>query len=151
MQPTKVPIRQATAADIAGISHVRFSVRENLSTPEQLRARDITPAGVAASLEAECRGWVAEDSGRIVAFSIADRSSSCLFALFVLPEYEGRGVGRRLLACAVRWLWDQHTDVLSLTTGPATRAARFFERAGWRHTSTEVNGELRFELSRTDL
>jgi GNAT superfamily N-acetyltransferase len=146
MQPTEIPIRQASAEDIAGISAVRFSVRENAQTPEQLAALGITPASVAASLIAECRGWVAEDGGRIVAFSIANGEAGCVFALFVLPEYEGRGVGRRLFASAVQWLWDRHAGPLWLTTGPGTRAARFYERAGWRHTATDANGELRFEL-----
>jgi GNAT superfamily N-acetyltransferase len=141
-------IRQAVAEDIAGISHVRHSVRENAQTPEQLAALGITRESVAASLAAECRGWVAEDGGRIVAFSIANRETGSVFALFVLPEYEGRGLGRELLARAVQWLWDHHADLLWLTTGPGTRAARFYERAGWRHTATDANGELRFELMR---
>lgn len=149
MQPAEIPIRQATPEDIAGISIVRASVRENLQTPEQLMAMGITPASVAASLTAECRGWVAEHSGRIVAFPIADGEASSIFALFVLPEYEGRGLGGQLLAAAVRWLWDQHTDLIWLTTGPGTRAARFYERAGWRHTATDAKGELCFELRRT--
>jgi GNAT superfamily N-acetyltransferase len=149
MQPANIPIRQATPADIAGISVVRSSVRENLQTAEQLLAMGITPAIVAASLMSECRGWVAEDSGRIVAFSIADREASSIFALFVLPDYEGLGLGTRLLARATQWLWDQHTDLIWLTTGSGTRAARFYEHASWRHTATDAKGELRFELRRT--
>jgi GNAT superfamily N-acetyltransferase len=144
----EIPIRQATPADIEGISHVRLSVRENATTPQRLAALGITPAGVAASLVAECRGWVAEDGGRIVAFSIADGATGSVFALFVLPDYEGRGLGRRLLACAVQWLWDQHADTLWLSTDPGTRAARFYERAGWQLAGMDVKGELRFELRR---
>jgi len=117
-------------------------------TPEALAALGITPERVAASLANECRGWVAEDDGRIVAFSIADREKSSIFALFVLPEYEGRGLGRELLGHAVNWLWDHEADVLWLSTGPGTRAARFYERAGWTRTGADARGELRFELRR---
>jgi GNAT superfamily N-acetyltransferase len=144
-----IAIRPATADDISGISHVRFSVRENQSTPEALAALGITPESVAASLSDECRGWVAEDDARIVAFSIADREKSTIFALFVLPEYQGRGLGTELLARAVNWLWDHEADVIWLTTGSGTRAARFYERAGWTRTGADAGGELRFEVRRS--
>jgi GNAT superfamily N-acetyltransferase len=143
------PIRPATADDMPGISHVRLSVRENQSTPEALAALGITPESVARSFANECRGWVAEADGRIVAFSIADREKSSIFALFVLSEYEGLGLGRELLARAVNWLWDQKADVIWLTTGRGTRAARFYERAGWTRTGEAASGELRFELRRS--
>jgi GNAT superfamily N-acetyltransferase len=148
MSESGVTIRLATPDDIAGISHVRFAVRENAMTPEQLLALGITPDSVAASLLADRRGWVAEDAGRIVAFSMADRATSSIFALFVLPEYERKGLGRLLLDRAVRWLWEQDTDLLWLNTGAGTRAAGFYQRAGWRLVGTDANGELRFELSR---
>ena len=80
----------------------------------------ITPESVTGSLANECRAWVAEDDRRIVAFSIADRNKNAIFALFVLPEYEGRGLGSELLARAVGWLWDHEADVLSAhPTAPA--------------------------------
>jgi GNAT superfamily N-acetyltransferase len=139
-------IRPATVDDIADISHVRFAVRENQSTPEAFAALGITPESVAASLANECQGWVAEDDARIVAFSIADCKKSTIFALFVLPEYEGRGLGGELLARAVNWLWDHGADVIWLTTGSGTRAARFYERAGWTRAGEDAGDELRFEL-----
>jgi GNAT superfamily N-acetyltransferase len=120
-------------------------------TPEQLALLGVTPESVAASLISHRRGWVAEDAGHIVGFSMADRDTSSIFALFVLPEYERRGLGRRLLAHAVQWLWDQQTDLLWLNTGAGTRAARFYERAGWHLAGTDARGELRFELTRGGL
>lgn len=151
MRSLDIPIRGATADDIAAISHVRFSVRENVMSPKELRALGITPDSVAASLSRHRRGWVAEDAGHIVGFSMADRNNSSIFALFVLPEYERRGLARRLLAHAVQWLWEQETDLIWLNTGAGTRAARFYERAGWRLMGTDVNGELRFELGRNSI
>jgi GNAT superfamily N-acetyltransferase len=141
-------IRPAAADDMAGISRVRFSVRENESTPEALAALGVTEESVAASFANESRGWVAEDDGRIVGFSIADREKSTIFALFVLPEYEGRGLGAELLSRAVNWLWDHGADAIWPTTGAGTRAARFYERAGWTRTGADATGELRFELRR---
>ena len=104
-------IREATGADMAGIARVRTSVRENLLTSEQLAERGITNASVAASLLVDRKGWLAERAGEIVAFSMADRENGSLFALFVLPEYEGRGLGSRLLDLALQWLWDNGTEL----------------------------------------
>jgi hypothetical protein len=85
--------RDASAADMPGISHIRASVTENLLTRDQLAQRGITEASVAASFRADSKAWVAEQEGRIVAFSIADRKAHSIFALFVLPIFEGRGIG----------------------------------------------------------
>ena len=106
-----------------GISRVRTSVVENLLTREQLDQRGITEASVAASFLADSKGWVAERRDEIVAFSIADRASRSIFALFVLPQFEGRGLGSRLLDLALDWLWANGADLVWLTTGPDTRAA----------------------------
>jgi len=140
--------REASGADMPGISHVRASVTENVATREQLERQGITDAGVAASFLADSKGWVAERGGHVVAFSIADRASRSIFALFVLPAYEGRGLGGRLLALALQWLWANGAAVAWLATGPGTRAVRFYERRGWTCTGREPNGDLRFELRR---
>jgi GNAT superfamily N-acetyltransferase len=141
-------IREATAADMDGISRVRTSVRENLLTVAQLAERGITNASVAASLLTHRRGWVAQRGGEIVAFSMADRRDGSLFALFVLPEYEGRGLGSRLLDLAVQWLWDNGAEVAWLTTSPDSRAARFYARRNWIEAGDHHTGDIRFELHR---
>src|SRR5262249_43787465 len=110
--------RVAVEADMAGISRVRTSVAENLLTVAQLEERGITNASVAASLRTSAKGWVAVRDGEIVGFSIADRNSQCLFALFVLPAHEGRGIGGRLLELAVTWLWANGVQRAWLNTGP---------------------------------
>jgi GNAT superfamily N-acetyltransferase len=96
-----VIFREATAADMPGISHVRLSVAENAMTRAQLDARGITNESVAASFLAGSKGWVAETDGAIVGFSIADRQEQTVFALFVLPRFEGRGIGGRLFDLAL--------------------------------------------------
>src|SRR5688572_973123 len=143
-----IVMREATAADMTSISRVRLSVIENAATPEGLAARGITDESVAASFLADSKGWVAEEAGEIVAFSIADRAAQSIFALFVLPSHEGRGLGSHLLSNAVQWLWNNGATRIWLTTGPGTRAAHFYQRCGWVHTGDAERGDIRFELSR---
>lgn len=149
MTTSEFVFREATAADMPGISHVRTSVIENHLSRAQLDARGITNASVAASFLADSKGWVAERDGQIVAFSIADRASRSIFALFVLPACEGRGLGGRLLDLALDWLWDNGAGTVWLTTGPGTRAAAFYARRGWGCTGEEPGGDLRYELRRS--
>jgi GNAT superfamily N-acetyltransferase len=143
-----IVVREAVGADLPGTTPVRTSVAENLLTREQLAERGITEASIAASFLADSRGWVAERSGDILAFCIADRASRSIFALFVLPQFEGRGLGSRLLGLALDWLWDNGADMVWLTTGPDTRAAPFYERRGWVATGTTETGDVRYELRR---
>jgi GNAT superfamily N-acetyltransferase len=143
-----IVFREATGADLAGISRVRTSVVENLLTIAQLEERGITEASVAASFFTDSKGWVALQGEEIVAFSIADRSTQSIFALFVLPGYEGRGIGGRLLDLALAWLWDNGAKRIWLTTGPGTKAVRFYEKRGWMCTGHGPRGDLRYECER---
>jgi GNAT superfamily N-acetyltransferase len=134
-------IRMAGLDDLEAIERVRALVRENrLVTP-------IPRERVVEALQARGRGWVAEHDGEIVGFSMADLVESSIWALFLLPEWEGKGLGRALLDRAVAWLFDQGCTSIWLTTDPATRAAGFYEHVGWKRVGPAPNGEVRFELT----
>jgi GNAT superfamily N-acetyltransferase len=145
-----IVFREATAADMPGITRVRTSVVENLLTVEQLEQRGITEATVAASFLTDSKGWVVVQADEIVAFSIADRATQSIFALFVLPAYEGRGIGSRLLDSALRWLWANGAENVWLTTGAGTRAVRFYENREWTCTGRGPRGDLRYERARPE-
>ena len=136
-------VRGATVEDVHGMHRVRMSVRENrLSDPTRVRPRHYR-----ALLTGQGQGWVAACEGRVVGFAVVDRSRSSVWALFVEPEVEGRGVGRRLHEAMLRWAFS-YTDRLWLTTEPGTRAERFYQRAGWRCVGGEPAGEARYEMTR---
>ena len=136
--------RQAVAADIPGIQHVRGIVREN-----RLVSMVITDEQVRTAIEDTGRGWVVEADGKVVAFAIGNAGDGNIWALFVHPEHERRGHGRRLHDTMVAWLWGRGLERLWLTTAPATRAQSFYEAAGWKRAPHADARELRFELERT--
>jgi GNAT superfamily N-acetyltransferase len=131
------------ASDIFAIQRVRASVSEN-----RLVSTSITDEDVRAAIEDTGRGWVVEAGGDVVAFAIGNARTGNIWALFVRPECERRGYGRRLHDTMVEWLWSQGLERLWLTTDAGTRAQRFYEAAGWQLMGTTEAGELRFELSR---
>lgn len=137
--------REATPADIKDMQVVRHTVKENiLSNPALVTDKDceeyITIRG---------KGWVCEMEGRVVGFSIADLKDNNIWALFLRPEFEGKGIGRQLHTLMLNWYFSQTHETVWLGTAPGTRAARFYHKAGW--TETGMHGaELKFEMSYTD-
>jgi len=140
-------VREATVEDIAVMFDIRVSVRENPATRQQLHDLGINEQSVAAAITAAGSGWIAEEEERAVGFTIANRLEGSIFALYVRPEFEERGHGERLLDAAVRWLFSQKWERLTLTTGPNTRAHRFYLKRGWIETGkVEPNGDIELEL-----
>src|SRR5688500_12821501 len=142
-------IRPATVDDIEGVTDVRVSVHENPATREGLNGAGITAESTAAYLTVYGRGWVAEEDGRIVGFSVADARDASIWPLFVRPEYEGRGYGGLLLNAAVDWLFLQGKELVWLETGRETRAFAFYLKRGWVNTGIERRGDTRLELARS--
>lgn len=137
-------IRIAEESDIPEMHRVRTSVRENrLSDPALVR-----PHHYRALLRKHGRGWVAEAEGRLVGFAVADLRRSNVWALFVDPGHEGRGIGRRLHDAMMDWFFAAGAELVWLGTEPGTRAEGLYRRAGWRFVGIEPNGEARFEMSR---
>ncbi|WP_394779772.1 GNAT family N-acetyltransferase [Undibacterium sp.] len=122
-----ITFRQATEADIPVLAHIRLAVKENvLSNPAR-----ITTQMYVDYLDLLGRGWVAEADGRIIGFSYAEKTDSSIWALFVLPEYEGHGAGKGLLDLAVAWLFSIGNNQVSLGTQADTRADAFYLAQGW--------------------
>jgi GNAT superfamily N-acetyltransferase len=136
-------LRAARAADIPAIQRIRALVKEN-----RLVSTVITDEDVRTAIEETGRGWVVQKDGDVVAFAIGNAITGNVWALFVHPEYEGRGYGRQLHDAMLRWLWTAGLNHLWLTTEPGTRAQRFYEAAGWRLAGTTDQGELRYEMVR---
>lgn len=124
---------------------VRMAVRENRLTSTLIVEADYVPA-----IETSGRGWVIEREGEIVAFAVGNAVTGNIWALFVHPDHERRGYGRRLHDAMVDWLWTRRLDTLWLTTQPATRAQSFYAAAGWREAG-RADGEVRYEMTRREV
>jgi GNAT superfamily N-acetyltransferase len=139
-----VKFREIGASDVPALFDVRPRTRENAMTLEQLEGLGIDPRSVTESLGKSTKGWVCEDRGRVVAFSMADRATGEFLVVAVLPDYEGRGVGGRLMALAEEWLAASGCRRAWLTTDLDTtlRAYGFYRKRGW--TDWKIERGLRW-------
>jgi GNAT superfamily N-acetyltransferase len=143
-----VKFREVTAADVPSLFHVRTRTRENTITLEELERLGINPRSVTEGLRISTKGWVCDDSDRVVGFSMADRATGEFLVIAVPPQYEGKGVGGRLMALAEEWLAASGCKRAWLTTDLDTtlRAYGFYRKRGW--TDWKIERGLRWmELS----
>jgi GNAT superfamily N-acetyltransferase len=131
------PIRRARREDVPRIAEIRFAVRENRlvdasTVPAELVHWFIDNPGI----------WLWDEAGEIKGFAAADTRDGSVWALFVDPKHESRGVGHALFeqACAV--LRDAGHRSAWLRTGEGTRAERFYRKRGWIVTGRHATGDV---------
>jgi GNAT superfamily N-acetyltransferase len=139
-------IRQALIDDIKQIQVVRNSVTENMLSNPNL----VTDDDCRSFLTERGRGWVCEIDDEIVGFSIVDLQDHNIWALFLKPEFEKRGIGKQLHDVMLHWYFKQTAHTVWLGTSPRTRAELFYRKAGWTEIGTHGNGEIKFEMTYND-
>jgi GNAT superfamily N-acetyltransferase len=138
--------REAQTTDIPQIQIVRNSVKENvLSDPSVVTDKDCEEYLIHRG-----KGWVCEIDNGIIGFSIIDLKEKNIWALFVHPEYERKGIGKKLQDIMLTWYFNQSDSTLWLGTAPGTRAESFYRGSGWKEIGIHGKGEIKFELSYND-
>lgn len=140
---TALIFRRATAVDIPQMQVIRASVKENvLSDPSKVTTQ------MYHDFLAQCGlGWVCEMNEVVVGFAFVDKIEGSVWALFVLPEFEGFGIGKTLLTLMVDWFKQSEFSLASLSTQANTRAAHFYLQAGWQPLHVDARGEQHFVLA----
>lgn len=132
-EPIFENIRAMTTDDMDAIFHVRTSVEDNRLSEKELAGLGLTRDSVAAMLrEGDLYGWCAHSDGRVVGFSLATSSRREVYALFVLPDYSGQGIGQALLDIAVCRLRRIAPGTVRLRTDPSTPSYGFCRKRGWK-------------------
>ena len=135
-------LRLIKPEDLSVIIEVRASTRENSFSRAALRDLGITEESIAELLRTTHRGWLCEEEGRVVGFAIGDGKTGELWVIAVLPEFEGRGVGLRLIESVEEWLWSLGWLEIWLWTSAdhQNRAFTFYSKGGWN--VSETKGEI---------
>lgn len=135
-------IREALTSDIFQMQTVRNAVKENvLSDPALVPDKDYE-----IYMTVRGKGWVCVIEDEVVGFAFADLKDNNVWALFIKPEYEGKGIGKQLHNIMLDWYFDQTKDTIWLGTAFNTRAETFYRMQGWREAGTHGPKEVKFEM-----
>jgi len=144
----EIVVRDAAPDDAGAIAHVRAATWRHayahLFTAEQLGTISVDESAthwrrIVQTARARSNTLVAELGAVVVGFASSGVNWSGeeahvgeLYAIYVLPETQGHGVGRELMTESVRRLWGEgFTEAMLWVFEDNPRARRFYELAGW--------------------
>lgn len=136
-------LREARIEDINQIQIVRNSVKENTLSDPNL----VTDDDCEEYLTKRGKGWVFQIEESIVGFSIVDLKSNNIWALFVHPDFENKGIGRQLHNIMLEWYFSQTQSTVWLGTSHSTRAVGFYKKLGWIEVGKHGKVEIKFEMT----
>ena len=138
--------RVAAVDDIQQIQIVRNAVKENVLSDPGL----VTDNDCIEFITIRGKGWVCEIENKIVGFAIVDLKENNIWALFIDPSFEKRGVGRQLHDTMLDWYFTQTNETIWLGTAFKKRAEHFYRKAGWKEIGLHGKKEIKFEMSHSD-
>lgn len=82
--------------------------------------------------------WVAEAEGKIIGFCMAIKEEGCnrVGAIYVLPTYQGRGMGKLLIQKAFGWLGNKKNILINVARYNK-QAIDFYKKFGFVETGKE--------------
>ena len=84
--------------------------------------------------------WVLKNyQNKIVGFCIASKLDSCgeIEAMYLLPELQGKGLGKKLMHKAFEWI-GSGLDIILKVVAYNTHAIGFYKKMGFEETANEV-------------
>jgi GNAT superfamily N-acetyltransferase len=142
--------RLAVPTDTSECIVLRGMTRENAITAPRLASYGITAESGAKQIEeGRIIGYVCIEDHRIVGYCFGNRHNGEIEVLALLPEYEGRGIGKTLLSQVVAHLRSIGIQRLFLgcSRNPDHRSYGFYRHLGWRSTGTlDSHGDEMLEL-----
>jgi ribosomal protein S18 acetylase RimI-like enzyme len=152
--------RPAVPADAAACVTLRGQTRENSVSAARLAELGITAENWGADiLSGALPGWLCEGdheepseapkARKLLGYCFGDTRTGEIVVLALLPEAEGRGIGKTLLGRMVGLLHARGFRRLFLGTASssAVRSHGFYRHLGWRPTGeTDARGDEVLEL-----
>lgn len=152
---SQMKFRPTESKDLEETYAVRARTRQNPMSKAQLVSAGFDPESVLRNFETgEYVGWVCEEGNKVVGFATGDTTTGEVLVVAVLPEYEGKKVGKNLLARLVDSMTERGCSSLWLeaSSDPKVRAYGFYRALGWVPTGrTSGNGDEVLELKRARL
>ena len=131
--------RAALPTDAEACLVLRGKTRENAVSEHQLRARGINAKTWGEDIRTGALpGYVCVVDEKIVGYCFGASNSVEILVLALLPDFENRGIGRKLLNRMIRELTELgHSRLfLGCSPDPRSRSYGFYRHLGWCSTIT---------------
>ena len=142
--------RLAVPSDTGECIVLRGMTRENPIMAPRLASYGITAESGAKQIEeGRIVGYVCVDGNRIVGYCYGGTRTGEIEVLALLPDYEGRGIGKTLLSHVVAHLRSIgfRRVYLGCSKNPDHRSYGFYRHLGWRSTGAlDAHGDEVLEL-----
>jgi ribosomal protein S18 acetylase RimI-like enzyme len=114
----------------------RFSKDDTPEGREQMKERE------KRFFQPNARTWVAKDGDTIIGYCLAikDGEQHCVQALYVLPTYQKKGLGKLLLQHALEWLGTEKSVSLHVASYNES-AIQFYTHMGFVKAQTSTTEE----------
>lgn len=149
-ETSDLQFRQATPDDAPECLELRGLTRQNAASVEWLASIGVTVDSWAEGIRSgTLPGFVCTLSEKIVGYCFGDSQSGEIVVVAMLPEFEDRGIGRRVLNLTGDHLTalGHRRLFLSCNPDPASRSHGFYRHLGWRSTgSFDPHGDEILEL-----
>lgn len=130
-------IESSRASDAAAYIDLRGRTRENAIPAERLARIGVTEESWAKDIASGVLvGFTATRQGALVGYCFGDTRTGEVVVLALLPEAEGRGLGRKLLERVVQALRScgHQRLFLGCSADPKVRSHGFYRHLGWQPT-----------------
>lgn len=127
-------IRRAEESDIGEIVDICTTAKENTFNTPELPPRDL------ADIIKEGGSFVCCEGRKIIGVGLAE-DNGFVFALYVRPEWDNKGIGKKLLNTMLYWIHEKGVSQAFLVTAPGTKADKFYEKHGWVRGNINTDGE----------
>lgn len=135
--PASITFHAARAEDTAAFIALRGKTRQNAVSKERLAEVGITADTWADMMRSgNLPGQVCHYDGQLAGYCFGERDTGEIVVLALLPEFEGRGIGKTLLEAVMAQLCAQGHQRLFLgcSSDPASRSYGFYRYLGWTAT-----------------
>lgn len=145
--------RKALPDDAPECIALRGRTRENSFSVEQLKEVGVTLDSWQSGIkDGSFCGYVGVTARGLVGYCFGDRSRGEIVVLALLPEYEGKGIGKTLLNLVIEEFKGLGFKRLFLgcSPDPRVRSYGFYRYLGWKPTGTMNSADdeiLEYDLS----
>lgn len=111
----------------------KFAIEDPIETEKRKKMYSDPTIGV----------WIAKDGERVVGFCFAGKreSGNRIGAIYLLPSYQGQGVGGNLIEQALSWLGEAE-DIYVNVASYNEQAMEFYKKHGFVKTGNHPNSEV---------